>query len=167
MSKNNNSNDTEKLGHDPLEWLQEEGNEEDLQPIAAPAKDNDVESVAQGSEEDSQAAGSETVREPEPEDVGSNGRLSPESSLTVQYAESLHQQIMAAVQASSTEPLAIDLSQVTHVDSSGYQLLISAFKTCQSESRSLRLSGVKQELVEQFRLLGDQTLAVCMEAVDD
>lgn len=159
-----------KLGHDPLDWLKEDSSE------ATPEISNSAESEPVTMEDDSTSSvendspddieKNETVSEPEPEsEQEKEETLLFEGGLTVAKIEALKPIVIAAIEALPQGfDWSVDFSNVTQIDSSGYQLMISTLNTCDVKQISVTLIGMNEEVKAQLVLLGDQRLLATLEA---
>ncbi|MFC4278784.1 STAS domain-containing protein [Achromobacter aloeverae] len=92
-----------------------------------------------------------------------------EGELTIYTAQEVRQRLSQALAADAEpEPLCVDLSGVTELDTAGVQLLLAAHARAQAQQRELRLAGLAEPLREVIALLGlDSTLAPVMAAGHD
>ena len=161
-----------KLGHDPLDWLKEDSSE------ATPEVSNSAESEPVTMEDDSTSSvendspddieKNETVSEPGPEPESEQEKEEPllfEGGLTVAKMEALKPIVIAAIEALPQGfDWSVDFSNVTQIDSSGYQLMISTLNTCDVKQISVTLIGMNEEVKAQLVMLGDQRLLATLEA---
>ncbi len=77
-------------------------------------------------------------------------------ALTVQSIENKYSALRENVEA--LDPISIDVAKVTHIDTSGYQLLISLAKYCELHKKSLIINNPSDEFCDILTLLGDQIL---------
>ncbi|WP_164078283.1 STAS domain-containing protein [Alteromonas facilis] len=184
MSKNSKS-DSEKLGHDPLEWLQEEDSD-DVQAVSEsqgedtpleldipslsdeePEPDNEIAATAEEDKNISESAAEPDVADENAEQTVANSIVA-DTSLTVQFAEAFHQQLLSSIAVCNKDtPLVVDVSEVGQIDSSGYQLLLSACMSCGQKGIGIQITGASSALSEQLELLGDSTLSRYMESIHD
>lgn len=75
-----------------------------------------------------------------------------EEEMTIWRAAELRQQLQAALAGGA--PLALDLSAVTEVDTSGVQLLLAAAATARQRATELRLVAPSAALRDTLGLLG-------------
>jgi len=85
-------------------------------------------------------------------------------ALTVQHAENIHADLLAWLHALSTESVCLDMSSVTRVDSSGYQLLLSLCKSLVARQVQYQLKGVSEDMLRLLHQFGDQTLLTVLDA---
>lgn len=159
-------NDDEKLGHDPLEWLAEEETDE--------STGSEVQAQAEDVSED-QAKQAETNVQledvPQDEEVtneednsavaedNSGGAFVLPEKLTVQHIEELHVALKQRLaKTGGDEVIAVDASELTDFDSSGYQLLVSLIKSCEQQQRTCEITNVSDSIQKLLTLVGDQTL---------
>ena len=76
------------------------------------------------------------------------GRIDIDSSPAVR------DQLIALLHASHPRPVTIDLSAVTHIDSSGVATLIEALKIARGNKTELRLQGLHDQLFRLFESTG-------------
>jgi anti-sigma B factor antagonist len=62
--------------------------------------------------------------------------------------------LRGAVEESTPEALAVDMSAVTFLDSSGIGVLVTAFKAATSVGASFEVVGANRDVYEQLRLTG-------------
>jgi anti-anti-sigma regulatory factor len=138
----NSKDPSEKLGHDPLEWLASDDADVDDTPSTEQALP-------------------EPEPEPEPEPATSDIFVLP-ASITVQHVESIHADLINYVQQ-PLENATIDAQHVDTIDSSGYQLLVSLVKTCNSKGLPCRVEHPSATLVSKLKALGDELLHAHMD----
>ena len=76
------------------------------------------------------------------------GRIDIDSSPAVR------QRLLALLQVPDAKMVSIDLSAVTHIDSSGIATLIEALKIARGNKTELRLQGLHDRLLELFEITG-------------
>lgn len=155
---NSNSNDDEKLGHDPLEWLSEDGSESEVMPAVTGRADAETQPLPETAPEAS--IGLSPHSHPDAPDNDEGVFVLPES-VTVQHIESLHSELRDFVEKTGANTHCIvDFSHAVQLDSSGYQLLISAIKTCADKDVTFIARNIQTRLKTQLTLFGDnQVLA--------
>jgi len=147
--------DTNKLGHDPLEWLGDNVSDE-LEATEA-TEATEVPETSENSE-NAKLTTSKTDTDP------ASHCFCPQGALTVAQAEDTHKTLIQNLNTlSAGQAWVIDLSALTHIDTSGYQLLISMIKTCQSKNVSVTLKPLSEPLLQQFAMLGDSTMIALQE----
>jgi anti-sigma B factor antagonist len=80
------------------------------------------------------------------------GRIDMESSPAVRS------QLLALLAAPLVKTVSVDLSAVTHMDSSGIATLIEALKVARARRTELRLQGLQDELLRVFEFTGLRSL---------
>jgi anti-sigma B factor antagonist len=80
--------------------------------------------------------------------------LTPPQELTIVHAAEQREAWLAAAADTSVSELALDLSQVSDVDSAGLQLLLSLHKTLALQGRTLRLDHPSATLQASLGTLG-------------
>lgn len=53
-------------------------------------------------------------------------------------------------------PMEVDCAELTQIDTSGYQLLISVIKSCEQREQSLVFTNIHSTIQQSLRLLGDK-----------
>jgi anti-sigma B factor antagonist len=87
--------------------------------------------------------------------AGRDGTLASLSGqVDIDSSPAVRDQLLAAVQAASPNLVSIDLSAVTHLDSSGVATLIEALRVARSCKTELRLLGLQGRLLRLFELTG-------------
>lgn len=87
--------------------------------------------------------------------AGRDGTLASLSGpVDIDSSPAVRDQLLAAVQAASPSLVSIDLSAVTHLDSSGVATLIEALRVARSCKTELRLLGLQGRLLRLFELTG-------------
>jgi anti-sigma B factor antagonist len=76
------------------------------------------------------------------------GRIDIDSSPAVR------ERLLALLQVSASKTLSIDLSAVTHIDSSGLATLIEALRIARGNKTKLRLQGLHDWLLQLFEFTG-------------
>ena len=76
------------------------------------------------------------------------GRIDIDSSPAVR------ERLLALLQVPTPKILSIDLSAVTHIDSSGIATLIEALRIARGNKTELRLQGLHDRLLELFEITG-------------
>lgn len=76
------------------------------------------------------------------------GRIDTDSS------PALRERLLALLQASHTEVVTLDMSAVTHMDSSGIATLIQALKLARGYKTELRLHGLDDRLIHLVKIQG-------------
>lgn len=79
--------------------------------------------------------------------------VSLEGELTIYRAQELHRQLRDAV-AQAGPGLALQLNQVSEIDSSAVQLLLATRRALARAGRGFRLEGVTDEVRQVLALLG-------------
>jgi anti-sigma B factor antagonist len=77
-----------------------------------------------------------------------NGRIDMDSSPAVR------ERLLAVVQSPHPKTVSVDLSGVTHIDSSGVATLIEALKIARNCKTGLRLQGLNDRLHRLFEVTG-------------
>lgn len=77
-------------------------------------------------------------------------------ALTVQHIEEKYVALRQDIEA--LETISIDVAEVTHIDTSGYQLLVSLAKYCELHNKTLVINNPSAEFCSTLTLLGDQIL---------
>ncbi|MDM7861897.1 STAS domain-containing protein [Alteromonas sp. ASW11-36] len=157
-----------KLGHDPLDWLKE-----DNSGAASDVSDSNGTDTVTTEIESTESVDAETSNEhadPEAsvelteEEEATRESFLFDGALTVAKMEELKPKVIDAIEAiPEGGHWSIDFSKVTQIDSSGYQLMISALNSSDLKQISVTLLGLNQEVKTQLELLGDQRL---LDAVD-
>jgi anti-sigma B factor antagonist len=87
--------------------------------------------------------------------AGRGGTLASLSGrIDIDSSPAVRDQLLAAVQAAAPNLVSIDLSAVTHIDSSGVATLIEALRVARSCKTELRLRGLQGRLLRLFELTG-------------
>ncbi len=82
-------------------------------------------------------------------------KLSVEGSLIFDNAEQLKEELLATLEnLNHDKPVTIDFSKVEEIDSSGIQLLISLFKTMESNRIRYKMESISEEMAEILELSG-------------
>ena len=76
------------------------------------------------------------------------GRIDIDSSPAVREA------LLALLNAHHPSAVTIDLSAVTHIDSSGVATLIQALKVARAQKTEMRLQGLEDRLLRLFNITG-------------
>jgi len=76
--------------------------------------------------------------------------------LTIQAASAVRDQVLAALQESSTS-ITLDLSQVEAIDSAGVQILLAARRTAASRELRLAVTGLTTPIAEALAVYGLDT----------
>jgi anti-sigma B factor antagonist len=76
------------------------------------------------------------------------GRIDIDSSTAVRDA------LLALLNSRHPGPVTIDLSAVTHIDSSGVATLIEALKVARAQKTEMRLQGLEDRLLRLFDITG-------------
>jgi anti-anti-sigma factor len=71
----------------------------------------------------------------------------------IDSSPALRDRLLALLQASHPEAVTVDLSAVTHIDSSGIATLIEALKIARSRNAILRLRGLHGRLLHLFQVI--------------
>ncbi|MCT0226154.1 STAS domain-containing protein [Synechococcus sp. CS-1328] len=79
--------------------------------------------------------------------------LSPTGILNGEFGEMLQEQIRTALETTS-QPLLVDCSALTFMDSSGFGHLVVALKLARQQQRDLFLSGLCTQLLMVLQLTG-------------
>lgn len=164
---NDKSDIDSKLGHDPLDWLKDDNAVIKQEGPNTSTKDTDAPEVGPAtSPDDSQSNELEKLNiEAEFSKQEQGDSLLFDGGLTVAKMEALKPNVLAAVEAlPEGADWAIDLSHVTQIDSSGYQLMISTLNSCNLKQISVTLLGLNKEVKNQLELLGDERLLAILEA---
>jgi anti-sigma B factor antagonist len=77
-----------------------------------------------------------------------SGRLSIDSS------PALRDQLLAILHSEPTQPVVVELTDISYMDSSGIATLIEALKIARSRKTTLRLSGLHGRLLHLFEVTG-------------
>lgn len=86
---------------------------------------------------------------------GENGALVRISSrIDIDSSPALRAELFTILQAPSSKVVNVDLSAVTHIDSSGLATLIEALRMARSHNTELRLEGLEGRLLRLFQLTG-------------
>ncbi len=72
----------------------------------------------------------------------------------IDSSPALRQRLLAILQDSQPTVVRIDLSAVTHIDSSGIATLIEALRIARSHKTELRLQGLQDRLLRLFQSSG-------------
>ncbi|MFC3093116.1 anti-sigma factor antagonist [Alteromonas sediminis] len=140
---NTHDQDANKLGHDPLEWLGEEEADTETKPSVS------LEASPQSSEPVLKPESDAPISEPE----------ILEGPLTVAQVEEVHATLTTLIDGlPEGGNWTLDLSGVTQLDSSGYQLLVSAFNSCKLKQIAVSVTGLSESISELLTMLGDSTL---------
>jgi anti-sigma B factor antagonist len=87
--------------------------------------------------------------------AGRDGTLASLSGrVDIDSSPAVRDQLLAVVQAAAPNPVSIDLSALTHIDSSGVATLIEALRVARSSKTELRLRGLQGRLLRLFELTG-------------
>lgn len=81
-------------------------------------------------------------------------RLELEDDLTIYNALALKERLLTAL--ASAQELELDLSQVSEIDTSGFQLLVLAKREAQRQSKTLRLvahSAAVREVLDLYNMV--------------
>jgi anti-sigma B factor antagonist len=74
--------------------------------------------------------------------------------IDIDSSPALRGQLLTAVQAPGCKVLTVDVSAVTHIDSSGVATLIEALRIARSHNGDLRLIGLQGRLLRLFQSTG-------------
>jgi anti-sigma B factor antagonist len=96
------------------------------------------------------------IDKPEIEVVtGENGAIARICGrIDIDSSPALRAQLLTAVQAPGCNVLTLDVSAVTHIDSSGVATLIEALRIARSHNADLRLIGLQGRLLGLFQSTG-------------
>ena len=83
---------------------------------------------------------------------GSTAYLS--GSIDIDSSPAVRRRLLALLQESPSHALNVDLSAVTHLDSSGVATLIEALKLAKANRSELRLQGLQGRLLHLFEVTG-------------
>ncbi len=176
---NKNQDPESRLGHDPLEWLEEELSEEQ-------EHDNTLENNGLSKDAPAQASAQSTTSTPEPAVVqepsineesidqespttDSNtpqdsinrfviengiGRLALPERLMVQIAEDFHTDLCAIAKLEELQQIKLDASEVVDIDTAGLQLLYAFTKQLSSTGCQITIEAVPENLEDIFSIAG-------------
>ena len=74
--------------------------------------------------------------------------------IDIDSSPALRAQLLTALQAPSCDVLTVDVSAVTHIDSSGVATLIEALRIARSHNADVRLIGLQGRLLRLFESTG-------------
>jgi anti-sigma B factor antagonist len=74
--------------------------------------------------------------------------------LNIDSSPSLRDRLLTILQTEAPEVLTVDLSEVSHVDSSGIATLIEALKIARTRNTSLSLKGLQGRLLHVLEVTG-------------
>ena len=74
--------------------------------------------------------------------------------IDIEFSPTIRDRLLALVETSNAKPVGIDLSAVTHIDSSGIATLIEALRMARASKTSLRLQGLQGRLLRLFEITG-------------
>jgi anti-sigma B factor antagonist len=74
--------------------------------------------------------------------------------IDIDSSPALRAQLLTALQAPSCDVLTVDVSAVTHIDSSGVATLIEALRIARSHNADVRLIGLQGRLLRLFQSTG-------------
>ena len=74
--------------------------------------------------------------------------------IDIDSSPALRDQLLALLQAPHPKIVSIDLSAVTHIDSSGVATLIETLKIARASKTELRLQGLQDRLLRLFEATG-------------
>ncbi|MCC2616031.1 STAS domain-containing protein [Aestuariibacter halophilus] len=169
MSKNKRDvPEQDRLGHDPLEWLDapdEQGGDEPAETQASVVADADS-----GDEVGPSPPDELTNEAPQAElsndDAGAQmAQPSLPPTLTVPVIEAVHRDWQAYLSHHNGD-LKVDMREVTSIDSSGFQWLVALQKWIDEQGSTCRVFGVQGALREQLRMLGGEPWLACVEEAD-
>jgi len=87
--------------------------------------------------------------------VGDDGALVCLSGrIDVDSSPAVRDRVLQLLQAARAKRVAIDLSAVTHIDTSGIATLIEALKIARGNKTELRLQGLHDQLLRLFECTG-------------
>ena len=152
------------LGHDPLEWLEEDTTaDEEATPLDASAEPDTLEQAqAEQAEEpdESAAVASETSAEAaadNPASDVSDGMIKLPETLAINKCEALHQSWRTLLEDAS-KPILIDASGLEQFDTAGLQLLVSLIKSAKAKKQPISFEGASDALTQRFASFGLETL---------
>jgi anti-sigma B factor antagonist len=74
--------------------------------------------------------------------------------IDIDSSPALREQLLTALQAPGCNVLSVDVSAVTHIDSSGVATLIEALRIARSHNTEVRLQGLEGRLLRLFQSTG-------------
>lgn len=167
MSQKNHDEES-RLGHDPLEWLeddeleaQDDSNEVvNEQPSPAPEIKQDTSSPSDSEEEETlPEISAKDSSQSDPQDAFTvskfkqndhTGKLFLPNRLMVQSIESLHKEWLLLSEIDNLKELNIDASQVEEIDAAGLQLLFVLIRQLTSNGCQVVLEDVPDKLDNAF-----------------
>ena len=101
-------------------------------------------------------ANSKSDSKPEANIVSSEdeARVYLKGRFDIEFSPALRERLLAVLKAPCTKVVRIDLSAVTHMDSSGVATLIEALKIARADEIELRLQGLHDRLFRLFESTG-------------
>jgi anti-anti-sigma regulatory factor len=129
-----------RLGHDPLEWLHDDGEPESSSDVSPSSKSRTE-----------QTAVAKTEQVPDAQKQGEDIIL-PER-ITVQVVEALQQEWLVLIKSSPSE-VQIHAEHLIHADAAGVQLLFAFIKCLEEKECKVRLLNVNAHMVDVFKLAG-------------
>lgn len=74
--------------------------------------------------------------------------------IDIDFAPVLRRQLLVLIEARNSRTISIDLSQITHIDSSGIATLIEALKIARASNTALKLQGMHARLLRLLEVTG-------------
>lgn len=161
---NKNQESESRLGHDPLEWLEDDEISESQPTSTETSSDTSSES---DDTHDIHATDSAEQEASEPAQIESNesnipglsldgnsGEFTLPDKLMVQIAEDFHQHLCAITQLEDLTELKILAGEVDDIDTAGLQLLYALTKQLSSAGCNVTIEDVPEDLEKIFTLAG-------------
>ncbi len=74
--------------------------------------------------------------------------------IDIAFAPALRQHLLSLVETQDLRKISIDLSQITHIDSSGIATLIEVLKIARTNNVALKLQGMNPRLLRLLEVTG-------------
>ena len=74
--------------------------------------------------------------------------------IDIDFAPALRQHLLSLVETQDLKKISIDLSQITHIDSSGIATLIEVLKIARTNNVALKLQGMDRRLLRLLEVTG-------------
>ncbi len=91
--------------------------------------------------------------------------FSNDSKLNVTVTQKIKTEIIKVISPNSK--IALNLSGISYIDSTGFGMLLSILRHCKNSNASLKLCNISPEVMELIKLLQLQTVFDIRDSVDD
>lgn len=157
-----------RLGHDPLEWLQDdianltnEVSEQESTDDTPAESDLSLPQDSANAEQDNESTHTTPTFDneliPGFKLSKTDGTLILPARLTVHVAETLHQDWLQILDIADMYALQIDAEKLTELDAAGLQLLVAFSRSLQAQSTKVTLINVSENIATVFQLTGLET----------